>query len=330
MKRLLVFLSFIAVVLLACTSPTTQEGTEATARPMTQINLPMGYIADPQYAPFYVALEKGYFAEEGIDLSFDYSFETDGMALVGANQRPFAIVGGDQVILARAQDLPVVYILEWFQRFPIAVISKSAANIKTPQDLAGRSIGLPGFFGASYVGYLGVLSAAGLQPEDVNTSEIGFTQVESLLTDRVEVIVGYINNEPVQLASMGEDVNVIDVADYIDMVGNGIVTNETVIRENPALVEAFVRATLRGLQDTLADPAAAFEISKKYVEGMDDDRYGVLQASLPIWQTDRLGITTASSWQQTHDILLNNGLLDAPVANLDAAFTNEFVEKVQP
>ncbi|GIK58126.1 MAG: ABC transporter substrate-binding protein [Chloroflexi bacterium] len=326
MKRSLIFLLAIAIILLACTSQATQETTPA----MTPINLPMGYIADPQYAPFYVAKEKGYFAEEGIDLSFDYSFETDGMALVGANQRPFAIVGGDQVILARAQDLPVVYILEWFQRFPIAVISKSDANIKTPQDLAGRSIGLPGFFGASYVGYLGILSAAGLQPEDVNTSEIGFTQVESLLTDKVEVIVGYINNEPVQLTSMGEPVNVIDVADYIDMVGNGIITNETIIKENPALVEGFVRATLRGLKDTLTDPAAAFEISKKYVEGMDDNRYPVLQASLPIWQTDRLGITTADSWQQTHDILLNNGLLDAPVANLDAAFTNAFVEKVQP
>lgn len=326
MKRSLIFLLAIAVVLLACTSQATQE----TAPTMTQINLPMGYIADPQYAPFYVAKEKGYFAEEGIDLSFDYSFETDGMALVGANQRPFAIVGGDQVILARAQDLPVVYILEWFQRFPIAVISKSDANIKTPQDLVGHSIGLPGFFGASYVGYLGILSAAGLQPEDVNTSEIGFTQVESLLTDKVEVIVGYINNEPVQLTSMGEAVNVIDVADYIDMVGNGLITNETIIKENPALVEGFVRATLRGLKDTLADPAAAFEISKKYVEGMDDDRYPVLQASLPIWQTDRLGITSADSWQQTHDILLNNGLLDAPVPDLEAAFTNTFVEKVQP
>lgn len=330
MKRFLIFLLALAVILLACTSQETGQTATETTQPITQINLPMGYIADPQYAPFYVALEKGYFAEEGIDLSFDYSFETDGMALVGANQRPFAIVGGDQVILARAQDLPVVYILEWFQRFPIAIVSKSSANVKTPQDLAGRSVGLPGFFGASYVGYLGVLSAAGLQPEDVNTSEIGFTQVESLLTDRVEVIVGYVNNEPVQLASMGEDVNVIDVADYIDMVGNGIVTNETVIKENPALVEGFVRATLRGLQDTLADPAAAFEISKKYVEGMDDGRMPVLEASLPIWQADRLGITTADSWQQTQTILLGAGLLDAPVENLEAAFTNEFVEKVQP
>ncbi len=116
----------------------------------------MGYIPDPQYAPIYVAVDKGYFAEEGLAIEFDYSFETDGMALVGANELPFAIVGGDQVILARAQGLPVVYVLEWFQRYPIAVVSKAAAGIEQPADLVGRKVGLPGFFGASYVGYVGL------------------------------------------------------------------------------------------------------------------------------------------------------------------------------
>ncbi len=322
MKRSIFLLLTLLLLMAACTG---QDAPEE----VTQINLPMGYIADPQYAPFYVAVEKGYFAEEGIDLSFDYSFETDGMALVGANERPFAIVSGDQVVLARAQELPVVYVLEWFQRFPIAIVSKSSANINSPQELAGRSVGLPGFFGASYVGYLGLLEAAGLQPEEVNASDIGFTQVESLLTDKVEAVVGYANNEPVQLAGMGEDVNVIYVADFIDMVANGIITNETVIAENPELVEGFVRATLRGLQDTLADPAAAFEMSKEYVEGLEDDRLPVLEASLPLWQAETLGLTTAKSWQQAHDVLLASGQLDAPVTNLEAAFTNEFVEKVQ-
>jgi NitT/TauT family transport system substrate-binding protein len=322
MKRSIFLLLTLLLLLAACTA---QEAPEE----VTQINLPMGYIPDPQYAPFYVAVEKGYFAEEGIDLSFDYSFETDGMALVGANERPFAIVSGDQVVLARAQELPVVYVLEWFQRFPIAVVSKASANISSPQDLAERSVGLPGFFGASYVGYLGLLEAAGLQPDEVNASDIGFTQVESLLTDKVEAVVGYANNEPVQLAGMGEEVNVIYVADFIDMVANGIITNETVIAENPELVEGFVRATLRGLQDTLADPAAAFEISKEYVEGLQDDRLPVLEASLPLWQAEILGLTTADSWQQTQAVLLNSGQLDTPVENLEAAFTNEFVEKVQ-
>jgi NitT/TauT family transport system substrate-binding protein len=289
------------------------------------IRLPMGYIPDPQYAPLYVAVEKGYFAEEGIAVEFDYSFETDGMALVGANELPFALVGGDQVILARAQGVPVVYVMEWFQRYPIAVVSKEAAGIETPADLAGRNVGLPGFFGASYVGYAGLLFANGLEMSDVNANDIGFNQVESLLTDQSEAVVGFANNEPVQLAARGEAINVIQVADYIDMVSNGLITNEQTIAENPELVQGFVRAMMRGLVDTLAEPEAAYEISKNYVEGLDDSRIGVLEASLPVWDAEILGYTDARSWDKTEEILLIMGLLDAPVEDLAAAYTNDFI-----
>ena len=148
-------LTTIIVLLLGLTLMTACGGTTEPAldsAELVNLRLPMGYIPDPQYAPLYVAVDKGYFAEESIAIEFDYSFETDGMALVGANELPFAIVGGDQVILARAQGLPVVYVLEWFQRYPIAVVSKTAAGIEEPADLAERTVGLPGFFGASYVG----------------------------------------------------------------------------------------------------------------------------------------------------------------------------------
>lgn len=303
----------------------------ATATPdLRPIRLPMGYIPDPQYAPFYVAKEKGYFAEEGLAVEFDYSNETDGMALVGANETPFAIVSGEQVILARAQDVPVVYVLEWFQQYPIVLISDAESGITEPEDLVERTVGLPGFFGASYVGYAGLLSANGLTLEDVNTLEIGFNQVEALLSEQAEAVVGYANNEPLQLADAGEAVNVIHVSDYVDMVANGIITNEETIANEPELVHAFVRAALRGLADTLADPDEAYEISKGYVEGLGDERRDVLQASLPMWEADTLGRTEAASWEQTQSVLQQIDFLDAPVDDLDAAYTNEFVEENQP
>jgi NitT/TauT family transport system substrate-binding protein len=220
--------------------------------------------------------------------------------------------------------------MEWFQKYPIAVISKAEANITRPQDLVGREIGLPLFFGASYVGFAGLLSANGLSQEQVNASEIGFTQVENLLTDQVDAVVGYANNEPLQLTGLGEDVNVLYVADYADMVANGIITNETAIAENPEMVEAFVRAILRGLNDTLNDPDAAYEISKKYVEGLDDSRRNVLESSLDLWRAETLGLTESEAWALTQDILLELGFMDNKLDNIDKAFTNEFVLAVQP
>ena len=318
--RRIFFLLVVLVMAVACNADEPQE--------LQHIRLPMGYIADPQYAPFYVAVDKGYFAEEGIEIEFDYSFETDGVALVGANELPFAVVSGEQVLLGRAQGLPLVYVLEWFQRFPIAVISKTSTGIETPADLAGRHVGLPGFFGATFVGYAGLLSANGIDPANVDAEEINFTQVESLVTDRVEAVVGYANNEPIQLAALGEDVNVMYVADYIDMVANGIITNEETAANDPELVQGFVRATLRGLSDTLDDPDAAYEISKKFVDGLDDSRKGVLQASLQMWQADTLGLSDAQSWQNTQDVLLEMGFLEVPL-DLTAVFTNEFVMGAQ-
>lgn len=304
---------------------TTTPTVEDDGVPLQRIRVPMGYIADPQYAPFYVAASKGYFAEAGLEIEFDYSFETDGIALVGAGELPFAVVSGDQVILGRAQNLPLVFVFEWFQRFPIAVVSKASANITTPQDLRGRTVGLPGFFGASYIGYVGLLQANGMTEGEVNVSEIGFTQIEALMTDQVEAFVGYVNNEPLQLEARGEAINVLYVADYIDMVANGIVTNEETIRDNPGLVQGFVTALARGLNDTLANPTEAYEITKQFVEGLDDSRRSVLDASLPLWQSDNIGYTDPASWDQTHEILLSIGFLDAPLANLESAYTNQFV-----
>lgn len=331
---------FVLWSLVACdaggTGSEPQVGSEDTAVPPTEaaemvdVRLPMGFVADPQFAPFYVAVDKGYFAEEGINVTFDYSFETDGIALVGADELQFAVVSGEQVLLARAQELPVVYVLEWFQRFPIAVVSKAETGIDAPEDLVGRDVGLPGFWGASYVGYLGLLSANNISPEEVNASDIGFNQVESLLADQSEAVVGYVNNEPVQLAARGVDVSVLYVADYIDMVANGLITNEATIARNPELVQRFVRATLRGLADTLADPDEAFAISQKYVEGLTEDRRGVLDASLELWRAETLGLTETDSWENTQTVLLEAGLLDTAVPNLDAAFTNEFVLAFQP
>jgi NitT/TauT family transport system substrate-binding protein len=329
MKRTALLVVVVALALTAC------SGTAAPSpqgKALTRIRLPMGYVANVQYAPFYVAVDKGYFAEEGLEIEFDYRYETDGMKLVGAGELPLAVVSGEQVPLARAQGLPVVYVMQWAQKFAVAVVSLADKNIKTPADLVGKSVGLPGFFGASYIGWRGLLERAGLKESDIKVQDIGFTQVAALQQGKVDAAVVYINNEPIQLRAAGLDVNVIPVSDYVSLVANGIVTNEKTIQENPQLIRGFVRALLRGVKDTLDDPGAAFEISKKYVEGLgrdpqqDEIQRKVLDETLQLWQAPVLGHTDPAAWDQTQQVLIDMGLLKAKIPD-EQLFTNQFVDE---
>jgi NitT/TauT family transport system substrate-binding protein len=233
-----------AIILLVLFTACTPGASETPAR-LTAIRLPMGYIPNIQFAPFYVAVEKGYYRDAGIDINFDYSFETEGVPLVGSGELPFAVVSGEQVLLARAQELPVVYVMAWYQGYPVAVVAKKEAGIASPADLRGKKIGLPGLFGASYVGLRALLRSAGLAESDVTLDSIGFNQVEALTTDREDAIVGYVTNEPIQLKASGYDVTTIPVTDYVNLASNGLITNEKTLAENPELVRSFVQATSR-------------------------------------------------------------------------------------
>jgi NitT/TauT family transport system substrate-binding protein len=323
--RKLILWTLAAVLAAACTGAPNTAATPTPA-PLRHLRLPMGYIPSVQYAPFYVAVERGYFAEAGIELEFDYSFETNGVQLVGAGELPFAIVSAEQVLLARAQGLPVVYAFAWFQKFPVAVISPAALNITTPADLAGKRIGTPALEGASYVGLLALLAAAGVPVEAVTIEVVGFNQVAALTAGQVDAVVVYSNNEPIRLAAEGQALNTIQVSDYASLAANGLLTNEDTLANDPALVRGFTTALQRGLQDTLADPDAAYTITKQYVEGLTDDalEQQVLAATSALWQSDRLGFSQPAAWETMQTTLLGAGLLTAP-QDLAQVYTNAFV-----
>jgi NitT/TauT family transport system substrate-binding protein len=235
------------------------------------------------------------------------------------------------VLLARAQGLPVVYVMAWFQDFPIAVVAPQASDIRAPEDLTGKRIGIPLLEGASYIGFRALLHAAGMQEQDIVLDTIGFNQVETLVAGQEEAVVVYANNEPLQLEARGHPVNLIRVADYVSLASNGLLTNEATLSENPELVRSMVRATLRGIEDTIADPTVAFEICKKYVEGLDQLSAAdqalqrrILDASIEFWKTDRPGYSDPQAWQNMQELLLGMGLLAEPL-DLAAAFTNEYL-----
>jgi NitT/TauT family transport system substrate-binding protein len=303
----------------------TTSGTEAELIP---VHLPVGYIPNVQFAPLYVSVEKGYFAEAGFDVTFDYRNETDGVALVGQGEIPFTVASGEQVLLARAQGVPVVYVVAWYHDFPVGIAAKTESGIETPLDLNGKRIGLPGLYGASYIGLRAFLSANGLAESDVVIDSIGFNQVEALAADQEDAVVIYVTNEPIQLEAQGYPVNVFPVAESVQLAANGVVTSEVMIAENPEVVGSFVRAFLHGVADTIADPEEAYEISYKYVENLAEAdkniQMQVLEKSIELWQAEVPGQSDSQAWENMLQVLLDMGQLAEPIP-VDEAFTNQFV-----
>jgi NitT/TauT family transport system substrate-binding protein len=306
-------------------APPTQS--EPTKEPIST-RLTMGYRPDIQFSPVYVALERGYFQDAGFDVVLEYGNEADAVALVGAGKQTFCVASGEQVLLARAQDLPVVFVAAWYQEYPVGVVSFAGSGLKAPGDLAGLDVGIPGLYGASYIGFKALLAAGNLTEEDVTLLPIGFNQVEALVAGQTEVAVIYLANEPAVLCSQGYEVDVLRVADYLQLVSNGLVTNEETLKENPQMVKDFVNAFLLGLSDTIADPEAAYEISKNYVENLDQAdpvlQKEILAESIKLWGADRVGYSDPAGWENMQQVLLNMGLLTQPL-DLEEAYTNEFL-----
>jgi len=224
--------------------------------------------------------------------------------------------------------LPVTYVAAWYQEYPVSVVAKSEAGVLVPQDLAGKKIGLPGLFGANYVGLRALLFEAKMSEDDVTLDAIGFNQVELVAAGQQDIVVGYAANEPIQLRAQGIPVAEIRVADYVVLASNGLLASEKVISENPELVRAFVSAFLKGLRYTIDNPDEAFEISQPFIPNfaeLDADvQKTVFETSLGQWQAERLGYSDPRAWENMLNVLLDMGLI-SEAQDLSKAFTNEFI-----
>ena len=293
--------------------------------------LPVGFIPSVQFAPLYAGMENGFFAEEGIDLELDYNMEIDLVALVGAGRMSFGICSGEQVLLGREQGLPLVYISNWYQNYPVGVVALADSGISNMEDLRGKTVGTPVLSGASYIGFEAMLRKAGMSDSDVKLEVVGYTQSETLVMGKIDAAVIYTTNEPEQLKALGYDINLFTVADVTTMVGNGLFTSEQMIKENPDLVGRMTRAFVRSIAWTRENTDEAFEICKKYVTGLADAEDMELQKQVLYRSADfydagpnGYGRSDAAAWENMGSLLTEMGMIGKNT-DISAAFTNEFV-----
>lgn len=305
-------------------------GTPAGLRKVT---LALGYIPNVQFAPFYLAAEKGYYRQEGLDVEFRHGIEPDLLKLVGSGNLKYAVASGDELLVARSQGVPLVYVGAWYQKYPVALITPKSAGITDVRALKGKTVGVPGPYGATYTGLLALLSSAGMTERDIKLRSIGFTQVQALQRKQVDAVMGYANNEPLQLERAGVPVNTINVWEHADLVSNGLITNEQNLKSNRDEVAALVRATMRGIEATIANPEAGFQAALKYVPEAGGSnaaaQMAVLKSSAALWQNDAsrangTGYTDPAAWRDTAAFLQKVGVLKSQVDG-SGAYTNELI-----
>lgn len=306
----------------------------AASGPGTPVTLALGYIPNVQFAPFYVAQAKGFYRDEGIDISFDNGISPDLIKAVGAGKFKFAIADPDTVVSAREQSIPVTYVGALYAQAPVAIISLPKAGISQPSQLKGKKVGLPGRFGSSYIGLLGVLNRVGLTEKDVDLQEIGFNQPPQLLAGKVDAVVGYANNDAIQVqAQAGAKPNSILIADQIPFVGTGLITNDETLKGSDRLVQGMTRAMLLGMQYTAAHQDEALQITTKVVPeaGGANTKVNqdVLAATVPLWkdkgtEANGLGYTDPASWKAMEDVMAKAGIVKT-APPVDQLVTNKYI-----
>jgi NitT/TauT family transport system substrate-binding protein len=252
-------------MLLMCTLCALSAVWSAQDAAAEKIEIAMGYIPNVQFAPYYVAREKGFFAEEDLQVTFDYGMSTDIMTLVAGGRVDFGISDGDQVIVARDRGIPVKVVYTMYVKYPVGIVSFREKGLTSISSLRGTRVGTPGPYGSNYIGLQVLLHSAGMSLADIDLEFIEYTQVESLLSGRVDAAVVFINNEPVVLRSMGREVNLIEAYRVTPMVSAAIITGEGLMKSRPDLVRRFVRAVTRAGEFIIDNRDQVMPLLKKYV-----------------------------------------------------------------
>ncbi len=291
----------------------------------------LNWVTNVEFAGILLAQERGWYAEAGIDLTVK-GWEEDISSIddVVTGKAQIGVGEGSSIIEARAQGHNIKAIAVQFQRAPACLISKKTTGIKTPGDLEGKRIGTNSTSDTLMTTI--VLLYGGLQYEDITPVEVGWN-VQPLLDDAVDVLPGYMNNEPLVLKAQGYDVTYMPAFKYgYDFYTGVYFVSETLIAEQPELIRSFLDVTLRGWKAAFHDPAAtaARIVEKYYPDGSVEHQtksLNVFHTLATIGVGDALiGFMEERFWEKGIDILYTYQQIEQKIPARDV-FTLEFLPK---
>lgn len=271
----------------------------------TQLTVGLGYLSSVQFAQFYRAERQGYYDAAGLDVTFQNEIDPNLITLLGQGAVDIGMADGTSVIPAAGQGIPVRYVATVYARFPNIVFAPAGSGIESAADLRGRSIGIPGRFGSSWIMLQALLASADLGVDDVDIREFpDFGQAVAVRQGAVDSATGFRNNEPVDLGLRGFPTTILSIDDVTPLPGPGLTVGQAMLDEKPQQVRDFVAATLRAMEEIIADPEVGLEDAIAAVPELANDRatqLAILEATADAWQSpytdaNGLGAVDVDAW----------------------------------
>ena len=320
MKRFICLLLVCAMLLCGCGASAGDNETSG----LKELDVVLDWYPNALHAFLYVAIEKGYYEEEGLKVNIRFpSNANDAISLVAAGQADIGLYYQQDVIQARAQqDVPVKSIGAVVQGPLNIVLSLKEKGITSAGDLVGKTIGYAGTE-LSEALIRSIMQYVGADYSDVTMIDVGFDLMSSMTTGNVDATIGcLVNHEVPQMEEEGFSVNWFDLDDYgVPTYYEGIflASDETIANDSETL-QAFLRASARGFADMKADPEAALAtlLANQNAENfplsetVERKSMGVL---IPMMETADAAFLSQSDacWQENIDWMLEQGLIDAAV-----------------
>lgn len=318
----------------AAASETTPASSPA-ADPV-KVKLQLKWVPQAQFAGYFVALEKGYYKDEGLDVEI----VPGGPDIVPEQQvaNGAADIGIDWVasLLAHQEEgLPLVEISQIYQKSGLVLVSKKSANINSAADLKGKKVG--NWMGGNEFELLALFDKYKFDPnKDLNFTKQGFT-MDQFLNGELDAASAMTYNEYQVVLEQGipaSDLNVIDMnAEGVAMLEDNLFANKDWLAKNKETAAKFVKASLKGWKDAIADPAGAVDIVMKSAEEGSTTKDHQLKMMEEVsklvapegFDLAKLGYIDDASFKQTADIALQFGVIKK-ASDLTTAYTNEIVE----
>jgi len=300
----------------------------------TKVTMYLDFLVNGYHSPFYVALEKGWYKEAGLDVTISPGKGTaDSIKTAGTGNAEFGFPDFGALAKAISDGIPLTAVAAFVHDTPAGIISFADKPVKTPKDLEGKTLAVAPF-GATAIMLPAFTKLSGVDMTKVKTVTYNFgAMVPSFLTGKVDATIGYYFGEylAARTESKNKPIVFLRLSEFgIKTYANGIAVNNDFMAKNPKAVEAFVKTSIKALEYTYKNIDEAAGYSAKHTETPKALLKEQLTLAIELMDTaeakkDGYGVMTQAKWAATQKLQVEYGGQKQAVSD-DKLWTNKFVK----